>query len=241
MVPIGEYFGRDNTDLTDYDAFVDEVLGVTLEELHIPDPEDRESRTPQLNHDDGFNRLRISYSVGPYEYEYHLGKGNGRFEPTSKQRDNLALRIAELRERYSIEMNRLEIVEWKNSVFELIRGEDLEPEISNESINEEELQSLDLFKSKLYVHSPELISQFEGLIPGCEIVVVEGSDAPVALELDTDLDVDRDIKEQLANSLKKRLVSKMDSNKDFEYSTVWVRGGNPDVYTYNGNGELLEN
>ena len=240
MVPIGEYCGNDRTDLTDYDDFIDEVLSVTLEELNIPDPEDRESRTPQLNRDEESNRLRISYSIGPSEYEYHLGKGNGRFEPSPEQRNNLALRIAELRERYGIEMNRLEIVEWRNSVFELIREEDLEPEISNDSFKEEELQSLELFKSRLYVNSPELVPQFTDLIPGCEIIVVDGSDAPVSLELDSDVDVDRDIKEQLADSLKKRLISKMNSNKDFEYSTVWVRSGKPDIYAYNGNDDILE-
>lgn len=203
MVPIAEYYSTGGKDLTDYESFVDEVLGLTVQELHIPDPEDREFRTPQLVHEEASNILRISYTVGPSEYEYHLGEGNGRFEPSADERNSLALGIAELRNAHNVEMNRLELVEWRDTVFELIGEEDLALEINDESVEQEDLESLSLFKARLYVNSSELISQFEDLIPGCEVVVVEGSDAPVGLELDCEQEVERGIEQQVADSLKK--------------------------------------
>jgi hypothetical protein len=80
MVPIAEYSSTDIKGLTDYDAFVNEVLDSKIKELKIPDLEDKEFRTSQLAHDQDYNSLRISYTVGPNEYDYHLGEGQSRFE-----------------------------------------------------------------------------------------------------------------------------------------------------------------
>ena len=228
--------------LEKYNEYIERVLDKTLEVLQIPDKQKREIRVPRIS-DDGNGKeeiLRISYPIGSDIYPDFQQKD---FNPSEEQRSRLAKEIVQIPKESTIFPSVIEIVEWKGTVFKLF---DKRGKIVSEGDDKLErvLKEYTDSKISIYVNSQELLLTFNGVVPNSEIVLVEGSDAPLALEFDIERDISDSNKEELAYELENRLLTRMNiedvEGEDFKNSTIWIRSGKPSIYRYSGvSGEAI--